>query len=669
MSKKRLLYGGGAILAGVLLMALLMMLIGCEQPDMVAQGVSHMSGPLDITGGGSVSAPALYLAGDSDTGIYQSAVDNWDLAVAGSNVLNVSATGPTWTGDQTVNGALVVTGTSDLQGNVSDSIGDFTIADDVVVTGTLNVQGAGDFDSDLNVDGGLVVDLTSDLKGDVSDSAGDFTIADNAVITGTTDFQGDISRSNATLRIADDVLITGTSDLRGNISDGAGDLTIADTLLVTNTFTVDQSAASDIADFKDSGTTTVKMPDGGGLLLNPAGSPTGAEGLLNYDNAKTSFHALEVYDGNHWRPVDPRRDLRDHTFIIHSGTAEYDSEFSWIPLFTHPDLSITMGGFWMAKYEMSQPTATRTDGDPIIADNADPGTTPAVSVPGVALWDNIQFDEARKAVQNAGSEYHLCTAEEWAAAAYWAQLAGTMPYGNNNNSSTAPGDVTIDAYDCVEGGMTDKLCGTGTGPNAFSLNYSGSGPMDLNGNAWEWMDGLYMDTSGYVYVFSDTIHIDVQVGTSTSNSGVWITDTNQSWAGSLWVGYYLQTGTVAAIEILTSTTTSIGLASGTPSGDYSIVRRIDTDITASAGASGQYILTLWDDDATLKRYAIPKTSDGTGSASYGTDGFWYDKSAFRAAIRGGHWNHGAQSGVFALGLYNAPSDASTSLSFRACRAP
>ena len=533
--------------------------------------------------------------------------------------------------------------------------------------------------ADIKLDTVSADDGSSFAMADNWTNAG-YTIADLGTVT-TADINSGtldgtvIGGASAAAGTVTTFVATNTSDLQGNISDSGGDFTIADDVLITDTLTVNQVAAADIADFQDSGTTTVKIPDGGGLLLNPAGSPAGSEGLLNYDNAKAGFEALEVYDGNHWRPVDPRRDLRDHTFIVHSGTAEYDSEFSWIPIFTHPDLSITMGGFWMAKYEMSQPTATRTDGDPIISDNGDPSTTPAVSVPGVALWDNIQFDEARKAVANAGSEYHLCTAEEWAAAAYWSQLAGTMPYGNNNNSSSAPGDVTVDAYDCVEGGMTDKLCGTGTGPNAFSLNYWGSGPMDLNGNVWEWVDGLYMDTSGYVYVFSDTLHIDTQVGTSTSNSGVWITDTNQSWAGSLWVGYYLQTGTASAIEILTSTTTSIGLASGTPSGDYSIVRQIATDVTASAGSSGQYILTLWNDegdaaaDAALPRLAIPRTSDGTGSATYGTDGFWYSKSAFRAAKRGGHWYYGAQSGVFALFLSSAPSDGNTYMSFRACRAP
>ena len=328
---------------------------------------------------------------------------------------------------------------------------------------------------------------------------------------------------------------------------------------------------------------------------------------------------------------------------------------------------------------MSQPTATRTDGDPIIVDNGDPSTTPAVSVPGVALWDNIQFDEARKAVKNAGEEYHLCSNAEWAAAAHWAQLMDTQPYGNNNNSSSAPGDTTIDAYDCVEGGMTDKLCGTGTGPNAFSLNYAGAGPMDMNGNIWEWVDGLFMDTSGYVYVFTTTLHIDELQGVAESAASQTITDTNQSWSANELVGMYLQQGTTAIDGdwvITSNTATEITVDSASVSAaEYSIVMQVATDVTASAGASGLNILTLWNDegdaaaDDILPYQAIPRTSDGTGSATYGTDGFWYSKSAFRAAFRGGSWDGGVLSGVFALGLNVAPSNAYSIVSFRACRAP
>lgn len=104
--------------------------------------------------------------------------------------------------DSTIYGSLIVTGTSDLQGNVSDSLGNFTIADNAVVTGTLTANGAGDFDLTLNVDGAstlgglltlndsLIVTGTSDLQGNVADSLGDFTVADNAIVTGTVDVQG-----------------------------------------------------------------------------------------------------------------------------------------------------------------------------------------------------------------------------------------------------------------------------------------------------------------------------------------------------------------------------------------------------------------------------------------------------------------------------------------------
>ncbi|MFC1621724.1 hypothetical protein ACFL2G_05435, partial [Candidatus Omnitrophota bacterium] len=81
-----------------------------------------------------------------------------DLEVDGVIYGTISDGGTSTLGATTIS-SLTVTGTSDLQGDVSDSVGDFTIADNAVVTGT------------------------SDLQGNVSDSAGIFTIADNADIT------------------------------------------------------------------------------------------------------------------------------------------------------------------------------------------------------------------------------------------------------------------------------------------------------------------------------------------------------------------------------------------------------------------------------------------------------------------------------------------------------
>ena len=81
-------------------------------------------------------------------------------------------------------------------------------------------------------------------------------------------------------------------------------------------------------------------------------------------------------------------------------------------------------------------------------------------------------------------------------------------------------------------------------------------------------------------------------------------------------------------------------------------------------SSGNKILTLRDADADLKHLAIPATSDGTGAAAYGNDGFWFNTDALRAAIRGGNWGNGANAGVFALNLNNAPSHSNPTIGFR-----
>jgi hypothetical protein len=43
------------------------------------------------------------------------------------------------------------------------------------------------------------------------------------------------------------------------------------------------------------------------------------------------------------------------------------------------------------------------------------------------------------------------------------------------------------------------------------------------------------------------------------------------------------------------------------------------------------------------------------------------KSKYRAAIRGGNWNNGANAGCFNLNLNNAPSNTNTNIGFRCCQ--
>ena len=122
------------------------------------------------------------------------------------------------------------------------------------------------------------------------------------------------------------------------------------------------------------------------------------------------------------------------------------------------------------------------------------------------------------------------------------------------------------------------------------------------------------------------------------------------------------TDTTANTAVLTN-----GDAPGNGTATFCIFKLIATDITGGC-TSGQKIVTLRDADADLKYFAIPATTDGTGVNGYGNDAYYFDKSAVRAAIRGGIFDSAAAAGVFALGLNAAPSSADYNIGFRAAKA-
>jgi hypothetical protein len=127
--------------------------------------------------------------------------------------------------------------------------------------------------------------------------------------------------------------------------------------------------------------------------------------------------------------------------------------------------------------------------------------------------------------------------------------------------------------------------------------------------------------------------------------------------------FYAITDTTATTLLLTN-----GDAPGNGIATFCIVKHVATDIGAGC-TSGGLILTLRDADADLKAFAIPATTDGTGATAYGKDIYYFDKSALRAALRGADFsNLSGPAGVFALYLYNTPSDANSTLGFRAAKA-
>lgn len=362
-----------------------------------------------------------------------------------------------------------------------------------------------------------------------------------------------------------------------------------------------------------------------------------------------------------------------------------DPDFLWIPEFTTPDVEgVTFGGFYVGRYIASQPGAYNAAGGdaPAVADNADPGTTQAQSKRYKPTWRNINLLNARRACANLGPGYHLMTRFEWVSLAHWTKLNGFYPRGNNRNTNP-PADYSV----TTETALLDMACYarssagyaslTGSGPATWNHNGRADGVSDLNGNMWEWNDGLLMQaTTGYPYVLAST-QVSLArspYGKSTAVAAGSLTDSNKAWTADEFLDatahtyLYDSAGrlhlVMSAAVANNATQIFLNAAGTTPAaGPYTILRLVEVDITAGCTNGGQ-ISGLRTGE--LAPFGIPSAT--AGGSVYGQDGYWFDKTALRAPLVGGYWNITYSAGVWALYLFSAPSSAYSSVGFRLARA-
>ncbi|MCB9217517.1 MAG: hypothetical protein H6616_16725 [Ignavibacteria bacterium] len=149
--------------------------------DIVNNGDQVTTGILKVGG-------SLWFDGTSATHQIQSSNPLLLNTTAGN--IEIDAAG----GQTTVDDNLVVTGTSDLQGAISNSTGDVVVSDNLVVTGTSDLRGAvGSTVGDLNLADNV------DVTGDLDVGAGNFTVAaatGNTDIGGTLDVTGAVTLDN-----------------------------------------------------------------------------------------------------------------------------------------------------------------------------------------------------------------------------------------------------------------------------------------------------------------------------------------------------------------------------------------------------------------------------------------------------------------------------------------
>ncbi|MCL5266718.1 MAG: formylglycine-generating enzyme family protein [Bacteroidetes bacterium] len=320
-------------------------------------------------------------------------------------------------------------------------------------------------------------------------------------------------------------------------------------------------------------------------------------------------------------------------------------QFNWDPTngfastIIHPAFVVDgkrIAGFYVGKYQACLVDALGVIQNPVTARNTDALITAsglrAFSRRLVEPQVNIDFDRARLACSqmNGGnvSGYHLVTNAEWAAVALWfKQNITTPPRGNNNNNFGDSDDGTVIGTAALNSDAGKRWL-TGSGGNATAHNRRSSGIFDLNGNVWEWCDGIKL-VDGKILVAGNK-----NLAPTDGGNGFGITEAN-----------YYDTGWWYNWDGVSAAPTLSNVGAGTAG-----VK--DCAFGDMAGGGSDLIKKL-----TLGPLA-------GGAAAYTNDHFWVNNSGERIPIRGGAWGVGSSAGLFALYLRDPRSGVDYSIGFR-----
>lgn len=116
------------------------------------------------------------------------------------------------------------------------------------------------------------------------------------------------------------------------------------------------------------------------------------------------------------------------------------------------------------------------------------------SIPGVAPYTSINFDNAKAACVNKGAGWHMMSNWEWAALTFWCIKNGDPllrgnTYWGQSHAKPSEGCKRIDSAVAGTASGTGSMI-NGTDPITWRHDGSPAGISGLVGNIWEWQDGM-----------------------------------------------------------------------------------------------------------------------------------------------------------------------------------